>query len=390
MLLDLAGLRTGPSQAWGSIRLVPLLRDRPVENLRLHRLAYSEDPGWSRVKLGSRTSYYSYIPHGFVADWNRDSGDSSQSAAFGTQLADGTAGTAGTDKAAKADKRSIVHGMAMPVHRRMTQKAGRNRARFLPLHFAIEGYLTLHFGGPDIAWREWSDQVLRHGLSPRTEASYLGTSVAGLRDALKVFEIHEGQCGVLVYAADALAAAFAVPHPDDYRELHPTLILDHFGELIYQYALLMPPVQEFRASITGDEEITSLAELRAAAEAQSVQWAAFHDQVMAGALLDREYTSELGYRMGEFDLVRFRPAFKPGEENHIGEAILDGDGAIAYLKTFRLSEAQIRRGYLLELLATHSWRLSAAAKAIGATSEELRQRIQAAGFGTMLRQKAKP
>jgi hypothetical protein len=92
--------------------------------------------------------------------------------------------------------------------------------------------------------------------------------------------------------------------------------------------------------------------------------------------------------MGEFDLVRFRPAFKPGEENHIGEAIVDGDGAIAYLKTFRLSEAQIRRGYLLELLASHDWRLSAAAKAIGSTAEDLRGRIEAAGFGMMLRHPA--
>jgi hypothetical protein len=265
----------------------------------------------------------------------------------------------------------------------MTQKLGKRRARFLPLHFAIEGYLTLHFGGPDIAWREWSDRALRRGLSPRVEASYLGSAVTGLRDALKVFEIHEGQCGVLVYTADALAAAFAVPHPNDYRELHPTLILDHFGELIYQYALMMPAVEEFRASIT--EEVGSLAELRAAAEAQSELWAEFHNRVMAGALLDREYTSERGYQMGEFDLVRFRPAFKPGEENHIGEAIVDGDGAIAYLKTFRLSEAQIRRGYLLELLASHDWRLSAAAKAIGSTAEDLRGRIEAAGFGMMLR-----
>lgn len=374
MRIDLAGLRTGPSQSWGALRLVPLLRDQPVEGLRLHRIAYAEEPRWSEVKLGPKVSYYSYIPHGFVADWNRDNGDASQSAAFGTQL---------------VDQRTDVHGMPIQVHRRMTQKLGKRRARFLPLHFAIEGYLTLHFGGPDIAWREWSDRVLRHGLSPRMEASYLGTAVTELQDALKVFEIHEGQCGVLLYAADALAAAFAVPHPEDYRELHPTLVLDHFGELIYQYALMMPPVREFRASLT-DEGITSLAELRAAAEAQSERWAEFHDHVMAGALLDRDYTSERGYQMGEFDLVRFRPSFKPGEENHIGEAIVDGDGAIAYLKTFRLSEAQIRRGYLLELLAAHNWRLSAAAKAIGTTPEDLRGRIRAAGFETILRQKEKP
>ncbi|MEY9925686.1 hypothetical protein ABH926_000306 [Catenulispora sp. GP43] len=373
MRIDLTGLQSGPSQTWGALRLVPLLRDRPVEGLRLHRIAYSEEPRWSEVKLTSKISYYSYIPHGFVADWNRESGDSSQSAAFGTQL---------------LDQRGSVRGMPMQVHRRMTQKLGKQRARFLPLHFAIEGYLSLHFGGPDIAWREWSDRLLRRGLSPRVEASYRGTVVAGLEDALKVFEIHEGQCGVLLYTADTLAAAFAVPHPEDYRELHPTLVLDHFGELVYQYALMTLAVDEFRAYIA-DEGIDSLARLRTAAEAQNAQWAEFHDRVMANALLDHDYTAERGYQMGEFDLVRFRPRFKPGEENHIGEAITDQTGAIAYLKTFRLSEAQIRRGYLLELLASHGWRLSAAAEAIGTTAEDLRGRIRAAGFEMMLRQKEK-
>jgi hypothetical protein len=387
MLLDLTGLRAGPAQAWGAMWLVPLLRDEPVENLRLHRIAYSEEPRWSRVDLGKRTSYFSYVPHGFVADWNRDEGDAGQSAAFGTQILDDSG--SGGGRGGLDGERGGVRGMPMQVHRRMTQKAGKNRLRFLPLHFAVEGYLALHFGGPDIAWREWSDQALRRGLSPRVEASYLGGSVRGLRDALKVFEIHENQCGVLVYVADALAAAFAVPHPDDYRELHPTLILDHFGELVYQYALMMPPVREYRMRLTEDEDITSLAGLRAAAEAQTGQWAELHGRVIGDALLDREYASELGYRMGEFELRRFRPAFKPGEENHIGEAIVDGDGAIAYLKTFRLSEAQVRRGYLLELLNRHDWRLSAAAADIGTTPEDFRGRIRAAGFGLMLRQKEK-
>ena len=380
MRIDLDGLRTGPAQTWGAIRLVPLVRDRPVEGLRLHRLAYSEEPRWSEVKLNSKLSYYSYIPHGFVADWDRDRGERGQSAAFGTQILDESGGSSKSN-----EKRGSVLGMPVQSHRRMTQKLDKRRARFLPLHFAIEGYLTLHFGGPDIAWREWSDRVLRHGLSPRVEASYRGAAVTDLQDALKVFEIHEGQCGVLLYAADALAAAFVVPHPDDYRELHPTLLLDQYGELIYQYALMMPPVHEFRASIA--DEVNTLVELRAAAEEQSTQWAEFHDRVMANALLDHDYTAERGYLMGDFELVRFRPRFKPGEENHIGEAITDQEGRIAYLKTYRLSEAQIRRGYLLELLASNGWRLSAAAKAIGTTAEDLRGRIRAAGFETMLRQK---
>jgi hypothetical protein len=369
--IDLSALRTGPSQVWGALRLVPLLRDEPVENLRLHGIAYG-DVRHSSVKITNRVSYHAYIPHGFVADWNRDSGDRNQSAAFGTQIV-------GADGA--------VRSMPVEAHHRMAQKAGKRRVRFLPLHLAMEGYLALHFEGPTIAWKEWSDRVIRHGLSPRSEAAYRGTAIPDLQDALRVFEIHEGQCGVLVYAADALAAAFVVPHPEDYRELHPTLLLDMYGELVYQYALMMPAVQEFHASLDG--RIDSLADLRTAAEAQTRSWAAFHDRVMANALLEHDYTAERAYQMGDYELLRFRPAFKPGEENHIGEAITDAEGRIAYLKTFRLSEAQLRRGYLLELLATHDWRLARAAAAIGTTSEELRNRIRAAGYEMLLRVKEK-
>ncbi|MFD0631067.1 hypothetical protein ACFQ9X_04875 [Catenulispora yoronensis] len=212
-----------------------------------------------------------------------------------------------------------------------------------------------------------------------------GLVIPGLQDALRVFEIYEGQCGVLLYAADALAAAFVVPHPDDYRELHPTLLLDMYGELIYQYALMMPAVREFRARI--DDDVDSLAGLRAAALAQNRAWAEFHDTVMMSALVDQAYTSERAYQMGDFDLVRFKPAFKPGEENHIGEAITDGDGRIAYLKTFRLSEAQVRRGYLLELLAAHDWHLGKASASIGTDSDALWHRVQAAGFDGLFRGK---
>ncbi|MFF8376398.1 hypothetical protein ACF07V_09750 [Streptomyces sp. NPDC015661] len=35
----------------------------------------------------------------------------------------------------------------------------------------------------------------------------------GLGEALRVFELHPGQCGLLLYVTDALAAAFVVPHP---------------------------------------------------------------------------------------------------------------------------------------------------------------------------------
>lgn len=124
----------------------------------------------------------------------------------------------------------------------MAKRRPGDRLRFLPLHLALEGYLALHFGGPSTAWEEWSRTALRDGLSPRAEDAYLGRSVRGLADALRIFEIHPGQCGVMVYVSDALAAAFVVPHPDDYRLLHASLVEDLYGELVHQYALYGAPV----------------------------------------------------------------------------------------------------------------------------------------------------
>ncbi|WP_369382459.1 hypothetical protein [Streptomyces sp. cg36] len=362
--LDLTGLATRPSQVWGAVRLVPLVREEPFEDLRLSARLYGDGEG--EVEVGPRRTYVSYIPHGFVATWT---GDGTPAAAYGTQLgADGAPAT-----------------MGLRFHRRTARREAKDRLRFLPLHLALEGYLALHFGGPSLAWEEWSQRALRQGLSPRVEEAYAGAEVRGLADALRVFEIHPGQCGAMVYVADALAGAFVVPHPDDYRALHPTLLQDLYGELIHHYATLMRPVPDFRAAIA-DTRIRSLADLRAAADEQERAWAGFHDTTMASGLLDIDCTWRSVHRMGRFTLSRFLPPFRPKQENHIGEAITDDSGRVAYLKTFRLTESQVRRGHLLSTLAAHDWHLASAAPALGIDEAQLGLRLEAAGFGFLLRQ----
>jgi hypothetical protein len=366
--LALTGLSSRPAQAWGGVRLVPLVRDEPIEDLRLDARVYEAELGV--VEVAPRTAYFSYIPHGFVATWTRDG---TPAAAYGTQLSD-PAALDGTPRR-----------MSLRFHRRMARRTEKNRLRFLPLHLALEGYLALHFGGPEIAWEEWSRRAIDHGLSPRVEEAYTGATVRGLADALRVFEILPGQCGVLVYVADALAAAFVVPHPEDYRRLHSTLVHDLFGELIYHYALLSMPVADFRARIV-DTTVRSLADLRAQARSQIGEWAAFHDQVMAGGLLGEDYAYQHVHRMGRYRLSRFLPPFERQRENHIGEVITDETGRLAYLKTFRLSENQVRRGHLLTRLAACGWNLSDTATALGVTEPQLGLRLQSAGFGFLLRQ----
>ncbi|MEV0233139.1 hypothetical protein [Nonomuraea sp. NPDC050786] len=360
-MIDLTGLDTRPAQTWGALRLVPLVRREPIEDLRLHAKVYGDEA--SLVYLPDKTVYTAYVPHAFVASW---SDDGTPAAAYGTQLG-----------------RPLEH-MCIRARRRMARRTEKGRLRFLPLHLAVEGFLALHFGGPVIAWEEWSRQALAHGLSARAEDAYIGAEVRGLEDALKVFEIYPGQCGLLLYAGDALASAFVVPHPEDYRALHPTLVRDMYGELIYDYALFYP-VRDFPAVID-ESRVSSLDDLRAEAVRAERDWAGFHDSVMAADLLRAPAQVEQVYRLGRFTLSRFLPAFERKSENHIGETITDADGRLAYLKTFRLSEAQVRRGHLLSTLAGHGWSLPAAAATLRISAAALGLRLERAGFGHLLRQ----
>ncbi|AXG77481.1 ARPP-2 domain-containing protein [Streptomyces paludis] len=391
--LDLDGLTARPAQVWGGIRLVPLVREQPMAGLRLRREVYGDTGGGAgdEVLVDPGTRYVSYIPHGFVADWSGEGPETGggPGAAYGTQLGSGRPETVRVHRHHRMVKR-------LPKDSRAAGGSGGpvTRARFLPLHLALEGYLALHFGGPSIAWDEWSRQAVRHGLSPRAEDAYLGLTVRGLGDALRVFEIHPGQCGVLIHTADALAAAFVVPHPDDYRALHPSLLQDLFGELVHQYAFYGGRVPEFGARIRDGRRLETLADLRAAAREQERAWARSYTPLLAQGLLSASYSFERVYRMGDFTLRRFLPSFHRGDaagragrretEQHIGEVISDHKGRTAYLKTFRLSDAQIRRGHLLSRLAAHDWQLDRTAEALGTGREELVRRIHAAGFGALL------
>ncbi|MEV4562735.1 hypothetical protein AB0K12_03075 [Nonomuraea sp. NPDC049419] len=360
-MIDLTGLETRPAQTWGALRLVPLVRRTPIEDLRLHAKVYGDEP--TVVALPDRSLYTAYVPHAFVASWT---GDGTPAAAYGTQLG------------------QPLRHVPIRIRRRMARRADKNRLRFLPLHLAMEGFLALCFGGPELAWEEWSRESLRHGLSPRVEEAYSGAEVRGLEDALKVFEIHPGQCGLLLYAGDTLASAFVAPHPEDYRALHPTLVRDMYGDLIHEYALFFP-ARDFTGTLDA-AAISSLADLRAAAVRVEREWAGFHDSVMAAGLLRAPERVQEVYRMGRFTLSRFLPAFERKAENHIGEMISDGEGRTAYLKTFRLSEAQVRRGHLLSELAAHGWHMGETAAALRISEPMLGMRLRRAGFGHLLRQ----
>lgn len=371
--LELSGLSFAPPQTWGAVRLVPLLRREIRGDLRLSSRRYPEDVAVVALEGQPRHPslvYASFIPHGLVVEW---SADGAPVASFGTTIA--KRGADGKALRARSASVRLLH--------RMAKREDEDRLRILPLHLAMEGFLALHFGGPEIAWAEYSRETMARGLSPRGEASVRGEAIAGLGEALRVFEIHERQVGVLVFVADALASAFVVPHPEDYRALHRSLLEDFYGELLYRYGLMYRESTPAWASID-EATVSSLGDLRASVERMRAQWADFAATLAAGAI-GAEVRAERVHRMAPFQLERLLPDFEPGRESHLGEAIVRDGGEIEYLKTYRLSDAQVRRACLLQTLATHAWSLEETAAALGSSRDELVRRLGNAGLGYMLR-----
>jgi hypothetical protein len=65
MKLNLKGLTVAPSQVCGAIRLVPLLRDTPCEDVRLGVQHYGKD-NYATVNLPDKTQYSYFVPHGLI------------------------------------------------------------------------------------------------------------------------------------------------------------------------------------------------------------------------------------------------------------------------------------------------------------------------------------
>lgn len=390
--LTLRGLTLAPSQVWGGVRLVPILRQEVRGDLRLAQRRYQEDAmvvSLDGELMGAGIKYVSYVPHGLVVSWSDDGSD----AAFGTQLGEPATGprrgggpSAGGPGGASKDGKRVDLGFAsVRIAHRMARREDGNRLRLLPLHLAMEGFLALSFGGPPVAWAEYSRRAISSGLDPRSERAILGSWLPGFDDALRVFEIHQRQVGVLVFIADSLASAFVVSHPEDYAALHRTLLEDFYGDVLAHYGLYAEPAH-MAATIddAAAAQITSLAELRRALEDLREQWRTFHHD-MATDLLGRPIRAERVYRAGPFQLQRFATSFDLGQDNHLGEAIVRDTGELEYLKTYRLSAAQTRRGFLLSKLAEHHWNLDATASALGQRKDELILRLDKAGFGYLLK-----
>ena len=368
-LISLKGLEIAPSQVWGSVRLVPLLRRHPRSDLRLFKRNYDSDV--TIVSVKDEIKYISYVPHGLVLSW---SDGNEPIASLGGQLL----------KKGKKGKEFAFGPMKVQLLHRMAKRETKNTLRLLPLHLAMESFLSMFFSGPSIAWSEYSQQALSQGLSPRVEWSIGGRSIKYLEDALRVFEIHEDQVGVLLFISEVLASAFILPTHEDYRALHTSLLEDFYGETFYYYGLY-GNASELETTIDEDT-IHNLTDLQNALVQMRGDWSSFQG-FMADDLLNRPIEAKQVYTASSFSLQRFITDLSLEKSNYIGEAIVDDLAELQYLKIYGLSIAQTKRAYLLQQLAANNWHLEDTARAQGITKEQLIYRIQNAGFGYLINQK---
>ncbi|WP_437638178.1 ARPP-2 domain-containing protein [Sorangium sp. So ce854] len=372
--LSLQGLTATHAQVFAGVRLVPLLRAAPRGDLRIARRGY-DDP-MALVDVGEGSLYFSnYVPHALVVGWTDDG---SPVASYGAALA----GPGERNPLAKLGFGvNLLHRMARR-EARGEDPAERNRLRLLPQHLAMEGFLALHFNAPEIAWSEYSRRAISRGLDPRAEVSLSGRAIPSLEDALRVFEIHEGQSGLLLFIGELLASVFVVSHPDDYRALHRTLIEDFFEQTLLHAARYNGDSQAFAHTFDA-AQVGSLDDLRAALGRARAEAGALHVDTAAG-LIGRPIAAERVYRAGPFSLQRFMTELDPALDNHIGEAIVRDDGTLEYAKTYRLSAGQVRRARLLQQLAARAWNLDATAAALRITRDQLLRRIDGEGFGYLI------
>ncbi|CAL9338271.1 hypothetical protein SUDANB121_00225 [Nocardiopsis dassonvillei] len=380
--LDLTGVTTDTAQQWGAVRLVPLLRTDPVPGLRLHPMA-AEDlrDNAALAREYEHAETCCYVPHAYVLTWEEDA---VPSASYGTRIL-------------PPGSSSAPRRMHLDLRGRGVRTAYRGRGRFLPMRLAVDGLLSLFSGGPETAWAEWSRHLLVQGLSAPSMDTYIGEEIGGLAEALRVFEIHPGQCGVAVYVADVLASVHLYPHPDDYRALHASMLLDLFGETLYTYGLLRATVPPLYTPLR-EREVRSLADLRREVARSRAETRDGHDSLMLSSLTGGLYRGGRGVDFGGWEQAgpddgsrrpRFRtgwlaPEPTRGDDLHVGEVIEDRRGRTAYLKTLRLSASQARQARLLYALGAAQWRLEQAAEDLGIAESALVARLDRAGLGHLL------
>lgn len=353
--LPLPGIEALPSQPFGPLHLVPLMRTAPPVDLPLIPVArpwITDDDTHSGVVL---------VPHGAVTGFD----GSAPLVAYSTQIVN----------AHNAERRVRTARMDYPIGRRDAS----SRVRMLPMHLSLEGALLSTFDASPETWARRSKVRVYDG-SVRSERS----AASVVESALRTFELHPAQCGALVYAADTLLAAFVAPSPEVYAELHRAIVGDLLGGTMQLYLSRHDAAERPFKLELGGAAIRTLDDLRLALARTRAPWptavSALREGLSKTPLVTRGST-----RAQPYTVRRFSTGLTLDGGNALGEVVTRDDGAIAWLSFLRLSDAQTRRAYLLAELAAAGWSPETlAARRKGGAVDDTEKQLLNAGFEHVL------
>lgn len=358
-IISFNNLKLMPSQIYGSIRLVPLVKDNYNTDLKMD---YKKYDSFNIIKVDKNNAYMSYTPHAITVSL---SGSETQNVKD------------------KEDKVLSKGDLSITASDKIIKKINTNKIRFFPLHTAMENFLSMYFGCPEILWQEYSSKAKRFGLSPRVEFSTSGKNINGLEKALRIFEIHENQVGVLLFVSEKLASVFIVSNPDDYRLLHRSLISDFYGELIYYYGFVYGGVSNFKFELD-ESKVNTLDDLKNELQRAKNHLSKFY-QLMSDGIINREIEVKDFYELGKYKMFRFLTDITKHTENHIGEIITDNSGDIQYMKTYLLSDSQIYRIKILKALHANNWHIEKTANYLNISYNAFILEIDKYGFNYILK-----
>ena len=341
-----------PSQPFGPLHLVPLARARAVEGLSL-----------AVMRGDALDDGVALAPHGVVTGFE----GASPRVAYGTQVLNVRGGVTRDVRAPP-----LTYGLA--------RRDATSRVRMLPLGLALEGLLLACFDARPEAWTRRSQQRTL-ARSVRAERSL----EAVVESALRTFERDARQCGLLLYAADTLLAAYVAPSPAVYAALHRALVGDLLGGALQYYLTQHDAApRPFTLTLPG-AAIRTFADLRLALARSRAPWpaaaAALRDGIAPSPLTVRAST-----KVQQFTLRRFTTSLALGQGNGLGEVVHRNDHALAWLSYLRLSDAQTRRAYLVSEFAAAGWsvRTLAARRTRGAGVADLEKQLRGAGLEHLL------
>lgn len=347
--LPITGLSVAPSQRFGALRLVPLVRDKPVEKLRLDRVPPLE----REPAVAGEKPVVVVVPHGVLAHW--ESGVPCFS--IGTRV------SVGSD----LDR-------FPPLDLGWSPREDGTRVRFAPLALLQESLIVSSLGAP-------SARLVPFVKTLRPELLRATRLDASAEEALRTFEPYDGQCGVLVYAADTLLAAVVLPHADDYALVHRAIVTDALGPWLKTYGA-SGPVRDFAATLDG-RAVRTLDDLRTALNETRARWAS-PEVLYEGKLLPAAASATDVKTVAGFATARFTTPLLSGGGTFIGDAVYGRDRALASLVMLRLSAAQSRRMFFMQLVVMSQCNLKVLAGTLRAPIDETARRVKNNGCNYLI------